>query len=246
VKGKPTVERTLILVKPDGVARGLTGEILNRFERKGLKIVAAKMVKPTNELAKSHYQEHEGNGQFFKNMCEALTCGPNLAVVLEGELAIAASRQIIGFASPIDQSPIGTIRGDFAIFEPKNLVHGSDSKNAAAREIKLWFGENLLLKPSDLQKAASIDATGKWSPPKKVPSKKVVPKAAIDEMPELKPKGIQQISAVDVNPEIVNEVIGLLGQYKTDPGNLFENPFKIHFSTLEYDENPVLSLTNDG
>lgn len=167
---KPVIERTLILVKPDGVARGLTGEILNRFERKGLQIVAARLIKPSLDLAQKHYAEHAGSGAFFDAMCAALTCGPNLAVILEGELAVKASRQVIGFASPIDQSPIGTIRGDFAIYEPKNLVHGSDSAGAAKREITLWFDESYLIKKQPVVATIAADVTpgGFWAPPKKV------------------------------------------------------------------------------
>lgn len=139
------LERTLVLVKPDGVERGLTGEILKRFERKGLKIVCAKMILATKEQAEEHYAEHKG-GSLWTPMTESLTCGPLLAVVLEGEMAIKASRQLIGYASPIDQSPIGTIRADFAIEAPKNLVHGADSVHAANREILIWFDEDALLK----------------------------------------------------------------------------------------------------
>lgn len=146
VKNEPTLERTLILLKPDAIERKLTGEILGRFERKGLSIVTANLVTPDEKLAKEHYQEHKNNEPYYGQMWGHLCSGPNLAVVLEGELAIKASRQLIGTQDPIHGSHVGTIRGDFGIQAPKNLVHGSDSFGSAKREIILWFGEEYVLK----------------------------------------------------------------------------------------------------
>jgi nucleoside-diphosphate kinase len=139
-------------VKPDGIKRGLTGEILKRFERKGLNIVAVRMVTPTLEMAEDHYLEHEGNHNYYHQMCEALAAGPLLAVVLEGPSSIQAARQLIGYSCPVSQSQIGTIRGDLAIQQLENLVHGSDSKHAAAREIAIWFSDDPILYPKPKKK----------------------------------------------------------------------------------------------
>ena len=133
------MERTLILVKPDAFARGLTGEIIARFERKGLTIVAAKHMQVTEDLAKQHYAEHDGK-PFFGELVEFITSGPIVALVLEGESAIKAARQVIGATNPLEAAP-GSIRGDFATEITFNLVHGSDSPNSAAREIELFFPE---------------------------------------------------------------------------------------------------------
>lgn len=141
LNGKYT--RTLVLLKPDAIERNLTGEILKRFERKGLHVVAAEMRWIDIKLAQEHYAEHKGNPSHYKSMTEALTRGPLMAVVLEGNSAVECSRQLIGAQSPLYNSQIGTIRADFAIEEPYNLVHGADSDNAAQREIKLWFGTSL-------------------------------------------------------------------------------------------------------
>lgn len=134
---KPT--RTLVILKPDAIERNLVGEILRRFERKGFKIVKAEMRWADEELAKQHYYEHKDNPNWFNKMVDAITAGPVLAVILEGVNAVAASRQLIGNASPVHDSQIGTIRADLSIQEPFNLVHGSDSNAAANREIALWF-----------------------------------------------------------------------------------------------------------
>ena len=132
-------ERTLILVKPDAFARGLTGEILARFERKGLKIVAFKHMQVTEELAKEHYAEHDGK-PFFGELVEFITGGPLVAMVLEGVEAVAAARQTIGATNPVEAAP-GSIRGDYALEVTFNMVHGSDSDESAAREISIWFPE---------------------------------------------------------------------------------------------------------
>jgi nucleoside-diphosphate kinase len=132
------MERTLILVKPDAFARGLTGEIIARFENKGLKITAMRHMQVTEDLAKQHYAEHDGK-PFFGELVEFITSGPIVAMVLEGESAIKAARQVIGATNPLEAAP-GSIRGDFAIAVGQNMVHGSDSPESGEREAKLFFG----------------------------------------------------------------------------------------------------------
>ena len=131
------VERTLVLIKPDAMARGLAGEILARFEQRGLAVRAAKFVEVDRALAEEHYAEH-AEKPFFGELVEFITTGPTLALVLEGEGAIALVRETIGATNPADATP-GSIRGDLALSMPDNLVHGSDSPESAAREIALWF-----------------------------------------------------------------------------------------------------------
>ena len=131
------VERTLVLIKPDAVRRGLSGEILGRFEARGLVIRGAKLVKVGQSLAKQHYAEH-ADKPFFGELVAFITSSPTLALVLEGEGAIAAIRSTMGSTNPADSTP-GSIRGDLALSMPDNLVHGSDSPKSARREIKLWF-----------------------------------------------------------------------------------------------------------
>ena len=131
------MERTLILVKPDAFARGLTGEIVARFENKGLRIVAMRHMQVTEDLAKQHYAEHEGK-PFFGELVEFITSGPLVAMVLEGTEAIRAARQVIGATNPLEAAP-GSIRGDFAIEVGQNMVHGSDSPESAEREANLFF-----------------------------------------------------------------------------------------------------------
>ena len=133
------MEQTLILVKPDAFARGLTGEIIARFERKGLTIVAAKHMTVTEDLAKQHYAEHDGK-PFFGELVSFITSGPIVALVLEGQEAIRAARQVIGATNPLEAAP-GSIRGDFAIEVGQNMVHGSDAPESAAREVGLFFPE---------------------------------------------------------------------------------------------------------
>ena len=132
------MERTLILVKPDAFARGLTGEIIRRFESKGLKITALRHMQVTEDLAKQHYAEHEGK-PFFGELVGFITSGPIVAMVLEGDQAIKAARQVIGATNPLEAAP-GSIRGDFAIEVGQNMVHGSDSPESGEREAKLFFG----------------------------------------------------------------------------------------------------------
>src|SRR6476659_9275300 len=131
------MEQTLILVKPDAFARGLTGEIIARFERKGLRIVALKHMTVDEDLAKRHYAEHDGK-PFFAELVEFITSAPLVAMVLEGEKAIVAARQVIGATNPLEAAP-GSIRGDFAISVGQNMVHGSDSPESPAREAGLFF-----------------------------------------------------------------------------------------------------------
>jgi nucleoside-diphosphate kinase len=133
------MDQSLILVKPDAFARGLTGEIIARFERKGLRIAALRLLTVDRELAERHYAEHEGK-PFFGELVEFITSGPIVAMVLEGEQAVIAARQVIGATNPVEASP-GSIRGDHAVEVGQNLVHGSDSSESAAREIELFFGE---------------------------------------------------------------------------------------------------------
>jgi nucleoside-diphosphate kinase len=131
------MDRTLILVKPDAFARGLTGEIIARFERKGLRIVALQHMTMDGDLARRHYAEHEGK-PFFGELVDFITSGPLVAMVLEGVQAVTAARQVIGATNPLEASP-GSIRGDFAIEVGQNMVHGSDSPESAEREAKLFF-----------------------------------------------------------------------------------------------------------
>ena len=133
------MDRTLILVKPDAFARGLTGEIIARFERKGLKIVALRHMTVTRELAEQHYAEHSER-PFFGELVDFITSGPIVAMVLEGVEAVRAARQVIGATNPLEAAT-GSIRGDFAIETGQNMVHGSDSPESAARESALFFGE---------------------------------------------------------------------------------------------------------
>ena len=131
-------ERTLVLVKPDGVKRLLVGEILGRIERKGLTIAALELKNVSEDVARQHYAEHEGK-PFFPSLLEFITSGPVVAVIAEGPRAIAAFRQIAGGTDPVEKAAPGTIRGDLALVTQDNLVHGSDSPESAAREIELWF-----------------------------------------------------------------------------------------------------------
>ncbi|HVS28073.1 MAG TPA: nucleoside-diphosphate kinase [Solirubrobacteraceae bacterium] len=133
------MQRTLILIKPDAFARGLTGEILARFERKGLRIVACKTLNVSRELAEQHYAEH-ADKPFFGELVDFITSGMLLGVVFEGHEAIAAARQVIGATNPLE-AVSGSIRGDFALETGQNMVHGSDSPESAEREAALFFGD---------------------------------------------------------------------------------------------------------
>ena len=133
------MERTLIVVKPDGVQRGVSGEILARFEKRGFKLVACKLMTVSRELAEEHYEEHSAK-PFFPGLVDFITSSPSLAMVFEGQNAIALSRQMIGATDPLNAAT-GSIRGDYTMDKQANLIHGSDSPEAAARELKLWFPE---------------------------------------------------------------------------------------------------------
>jgi nucleoside-diphosphate kinase len=133
------LDRTLILVKPDAFERGLTGEVVARFERKGLKIAALKHMTTTREQAEEHYAEH-AEKPFFGDLVEFITGGPLVAMVLEGHEAVKAARQVIGATNPIEAAP-GSIRGDFGLEVQTNLVHGSDSPESAQREAGIFFPE---------------------------------------------------------------------------------------------------------
>ncbi|EGC37925.1 hypothetical protein DICPUDRAFT_97095 [Dictyostelium purpureum] len=136
-------ERTFIAVKPDGVARGLVGEIIARFEKKGFVVVGLKQLTPTKELAEAHYAEHKER-PFFGGLVSFITSGPVVAICLEGKGVVAAARLMIGVTNPLASAP-GTIRGDYAIDVAKNIIHGSDSVESSTRELKLWFADNELL-----------------------------------------------------------------------------------------------------
>ena len=133
------MERTLILIKPDAFARHLSGEIIARFERKGLRLVAMNLLTMSRDLAAQHYAEHEGKG-FYDELVTFITSGPLVAMVLEGEQAVVAARQVIGATDPL-KANTGSIRGDFAIEVGQNMVHGSDAPESAAREVALFFPE---------------------------------------------------------------------------------------------------------
>ncbi|HVN60692.1 MAG TPA: nucleoside-diphosphate kinase [Gaiellaceae bacterium] len=137
------VERTLVLAKPDAVERGLAGEIVMRLERRGLVLRGAKLLRVGEALAEQHYAEHVDK-PFFGELIAFITSGPTLALVVEGEGAIATVRQTMGATNPAQAGP-GTIRGDLALAMPDNLVHGSDSPESAVREIALWFADDELV-----------------------------------------------------------------------------------------------------
>ena len=137
------VERTLVLAKPDAVERGLAGEIVTRLERRGLVLRATKLLRVDRALAEQHYAEHVDK-PFFGELIAFITSAPTLALVVEGEGAIATVRTTMGATNPAQAGP-GTIRGDFALAMPDNLVHGSDSPESAAREIALWFADDELV-----------------------------------------------------------------------------------------------------
>jgi nucleoside-diphosphate kinase len=136
------VQRTLILIKPDAVERGLVGEILARFERRGFALRAARLLVVDRELGERHYDEHREK-PFFGELVDFITSAPTLALVLEGEGAIQVARTTIGATNPADATP-GSIRGDLALAMPNNIAHGSDSPESAEREIALWFPDGLV------------------------------------------------------------------------------------------------------
>ena len=131
------MQKTLVLLKPDAVQRGLVGEIISRLERKGLKLVAARLMQVTQDLAHRHYGDHVGK-PFFEGLVEFITSGPLMALVVEGDNAVEVVRKTMGATNPQDAAP-GTVRGDLAASIGQNLIHGSDSTDSAAREIELFF-----------------------------------------------------------------------------------------------------------
>jgi len=133
-------ERTLLVIKPDGVERRLVGEIISRIERKGLTVAALEMRIVGQGLARRHYAEHDGK-PFFGSLLEFITSGPLVAAIVEGPRAVAAVRQLAGATDPVEKAAPGTIRGDFGLETQFNLVHGSDSTESAEREIALWFAQ---------------------------------------------------------------------------------------------------------
>jgi nucleoside-diphosphate kinase len=132
------MERTFVMIKPDGVRRNLVGECIGRFEARGLKLVELKLLTPSRELAEEHYGAHRGKG-FFEGVVQFITSGPVVAMVLEGPNAIAAVRQMVGATRPLEAAP-GSIRGDFALDVGENIVHASDAPETAEQEMALWFG----------------------------------------------------------------------------------------------------------
>lgn len=137
------MERTLILVKPDGVQRGLSGQIISRFEKRGLKLVAMKFIQMSDDLAAQHYAVHKGK-PFYQKLVTYIVSGPVVAMVWEGQDAIVAARSTMGATNPVDATP-GTIRGDFGMEIGRNLVHGSDSPENAVYEIALFFDPSELV-----------------------------------------------------------------------------------------------------
>jgi nucleoside-diphosphate kinase len=141
-------ERTLVIVKPDGVQRGLVGPIVTRFEARGLKIVGLKLVQVSRELAERHYAEHEGKG-FYAGLLQYITSGPVVVACVEGTSAVQMVRNVVGATNPLNAAP-GTIRADLAVDIGRNLIHASDAPETAQRELDLWFApEELLSYPRD-------------------------------------------------------------------------------------------------
>jgi len=137
------VERTFVMIKPDGVQRGLIGEAISRLEKKGLKIVAIKMLKIPKEMAEKHYEEHR-NKPFFNSLISYITSGPVVAMVVEGKNAVKVVRKLVGATNPAEAEP-GTIRGDFGLDLGRNIIHASDSLASAEREIRLFFKDDEIL-----------------------------------------------------------------------------------------------------
>ena len=150
------MERTFVMVKPDGVQRNLVGEVISRFEKRGLKLVGLKLMQISQELAAKHYGEHQGK-PFYDELIGFITSGPVVAMVWEGLNAVSVVRNMMGKTNPAEAAP-GTIRGDFALYMVNNVVHGSDSPDSATREINLFFTHEELL---DYIKAADFWLNGK-------------------------------------------------------------------------------------
>jgi nucleoside-diphosphate kinase len=149
------IEKTFAMVKPDGVQRGLVGRIVQRFEDRGLKVCAMKMMKIPRELAERHYEEHKGK-EFYDPLLTYITSGPVVCMVLEGENAIAALRAMMGKTNPQDAAP-GTIRGDLSQVTGRNIVHGSDSSESAKREIRLFFNDYEIQKYEKIDEASLFE-----------------------------------------------------------------------------------------
>lgn len=137
------MNRTLVLIKPDSVQRGLIGEIVSRLERRGLKIIGMKLMLVSDELAHSHYGEHQGK-PFFDGLVDFITSGPIVAVAIEGSDAVEIVRNTMGGTNPVDSAP-GTIRGDLGVDIGRNLIHGSDSPESAKRELSIFFSDSEML-----------------------------------------------------------------------------------------------------
>ncbi len=135
------MEKSFIMIKPDGVQRGIVGDIISRFETKGFKLVGLKQMEVSRELAESHYEVHKER-PFFKGLVDYIISAPVVAMVWEGEGVIASARKIIGATNPLESEP-GTIRGDYGITIGRNIIHGSDAPETAQSEIKLWFGDGV-------------------------------------------------------------------------------------------------------
>ena len=143
-------ERTYIMIKPDGVQRGLVGKIIQRFEERGYKLIALKMVQANEPHLETHYQDLKGK-PFFPGLVKYMASGPVVAMVWQGLDAVKTGRALLGTTNPL-QSPIGTIRGDFSLATGRNIIHGSDSVENAEKEIKLWFPEGVVQYTSELEK----------------------------------------------------------------------------------------------
>jgi len=149
------VERTLVILKPDAVQRGISGEILARFERRGLRIAAIRLVKVERSLAEKHYEVHKGKF-FYEDLVKMISASPVIAFVLEGPNAITVVRSMVGATRPHEAAP-GTIRGDYALVGLRNLVHASDAPETAASEIKLWFADGVVSYTRDVEKWMTED-----------------------------------------------------------------------------------------
>ena len=148
-------ERTLVILKPDAVQRGISGEILARFERRGLRIAAIRLVKVERALAEKHYEVHKGKF-FYEDLVKTISASPVIAFVLEGPNAIAVVRSMVGATRPHEAAP-GTIRGDYALVGLRNLVHASDAPETAAAEIALWFADGVVTYSRDIEKWMTED-----------------------------------------------------------------------------------------
>jgi len=155
VTDQSNVQRTLVILKPDAVQRGISGEILARFERRGLRIAALRLVKVERALAEKHYEVHKGKF-FYEDLVKMISASPVIAFVLEGPNAIAVVRLMVGATRPHEAAP-GTIRGDYALVGLRNLVHASDAPETAATEIKLWFADDVVTYTRDVEKWMTED-----------------------------------------------------------------------------------------